>query len=160
MSTSTNNVTITDNTGLLKSIVGNGIIVVTTGETHESFIGVNQKANVWTLSLGSDRKGSSSVAESFIKSVDGLGSHMFAAGESGGDTPDDLNFYFGVTLTTSTNSEVTVNLGQGNSGFSNNWWFASLNVFNNGGSPIPFNLGGQNVALTGSTSAFEFSNIS
>ena len=92
MSLSTNNVTITDNSGILSTIEPDGVIVVTAGEAHDSSISVTQKDNVWTLTLLSDRKASSSAAESFIKSVNGSGAHMFASGESAGKPLANLIF--------------------------------------------------------------------
>lgn len=159
MSTSSNTVTITDNTGLLNTIAYNGTLNYTTGETCEPPPSVTQKGNVWTITLDCDRKGSSPVADSFINAVGG-GTHMYADGQDSGDTPDELNFYFGVTLTPKSGVPVAVDLGQGHYSTTNNWWFGTAAVANTGGNKPVLLLAGQNVALSGSTSAFVLSNLS
>ena len=159
MSTSSNTVTITDNTGLLNTIAFNGTLNYTTGEKCEPPPSITQRGNVWIITLLCDRKGSAPVAVSFTTALNG-GAHMYADGQSSGDTPKELNFYFGVTLTPKSGSPVAVDLGQGHYNWANNWWFGSAAAANTGGNKPVLLLSGQNVVLSGSTSAFVLSNLS
>lgn len=155
---SSNSVTITDNTGLLNTIQYDGTIKFTTGQPCNPPPTVSQAGNIWTITLLCDRKGSSEVADSYVKVVGG-GVHMFAAGQDSGDTPNELNFYFGLDLILKQSGSVTVYLGQGHKGTSNNWWFGGSAVSNTGGNKPVLLIGNQNVALSGSTSAFTLSNL-
>jgi hypothetical protein len=82
----------------------------------------NDGSGAYIIALSADRKASSDVAIGFNEVTGGAG-HVAADG--GGSMPNELNFYFGVTLSISTNAglvPVTLYLGQGNYRLTNNWW--------------------------------------
>ncbi|CAI3109350.1 hypothetical protein MWMV17_MWMV17_00566 [Acinetobacter calcoaceticus] len=158
MSTSSNTVVITDDTGLLTNITYiDGSVVYTDGETCDPPPSITKKGNVWTITLDCNRSGSSQVADKYVELLQ-KGSHMFADSQSSGDTPSKLNFYFGVNLQTSSAS-IPVYLAQGHYVGHNNWWFGSLAVTNIGGNKPVLLINGTNVALTGGNSSFTLSNI-
>ncbi|MEI1721775.1 hypothetical protein [Acinetobacter baumannii] len=158
MSISSNTVVITDNTGLLTNITYiNGSVVYTDGESCEPPPSITKKGNVWTITLDCDRSGSSQVANSYVQLLQ-KGSHMFADSQSSGDTPSELNFYFGVNFETASTS-IPVYLAQGHYVAHNNWWFGSQALTNIGGNSPVLLINGTNVALTGDTSSFTLSNI-
>jgi hypothetical protein len=102
-------------------------LVLSAGQDHDSAPQTPTKnGNVWTITLNADRNGTSDVAQSFNTNVGGA-SHEYASSEWGGlgNSPSDLNFYFGVNLSIGTET-ITVYLGQGHWGAAhNNWWFGS-----------------------------------
>ena len=106
-------------------------LVVSAGQDHDSAPQIPPPTgNVWTITLNADRNGTPDVAQSFNTNVGGA-SHEYASSEWGGlgNSPSDLNFYFGVNLSIDTEAgteTITAYLGQGSYGVSNNnWWFGS-----------------------------------
>jgi hypothetical protein len=101
-------------------------LVVSDGQVHEKTPQTPTKnGNVWTITLNADRNGTSDVAQSFNTKAGGA-SHEYASSHwSLGNSPDGLNFYFGVNLSIGSET-ITLYLGQGHWGATqNNWWFGS-----------------------------------
>ncbi len=122
---STNILTITDNSGAITSInyVTGAPLHVTSGESHDAAPTISKNGNVFTISFNCNRKSSSSIAASF-NAASGGGPCEYAAYDGGG-TPDELHFWFQLTINfTGTNGSgsATLNVGQGRSGLRNNWW--------------------------------------
>jgi hypothetical protein len=101
-------------------------LVVSAGQDHDSAPQIPPpKGNVWTITLNADRNGIPDVAQSFNTNAGGA-SHEYASSSWYlGNSPGDLNFYFGVNLSIGAET-ITVYLGQGHWGAAhNNWWFGS-----------------------------------
>ncbi len=116
--------------------------VVTSGQSASPPPTFTKNGNTWTASIGANRKGSSAVANSFNGKTGGS-LHNYT-NSSGDKSPEELNFYFGVTATfnVSGSSEpvpVTFYLGQGHYSFNNNWWLGGNMVLYSGGDPL-FNV--------------------
>jgi hypothetical protein len=114
----------------------NNSLVITQGEDSSPPPSIQQdKDKNWVITLSADRKGSSTVANSF-NGASGGASHEYAPSGGGtGHTPNELNFYFAVTITFSTPSgsvPVQVNLAQGHYSTTNNWWIGANGVVNIG----------------------------
>lgn len=129
-SPSTNVLTITDNSATITgmSYVA-GSVVVTSGQKNSPPPTVQKSGKVFTISFDCDRKGSSSVANSF-NSASGGSAHEYAA-YGGGGTPDELNFWFSLQIEFSTSKgtgTAILNVGQGHSGVHNNWWLGGAIV--------------------------------
>jgi hypothetical protein len=121
-----------------------GSAVVTSGESYDDSAAIGVSGNVWTITFSADRKGSSDVATSFNSASGGTAYEYAASG--GGETPDELNFYFTLELAFSTaqgNAIVSLNTGQGHFALSNNWWL--------GGSIVTSNVPCLTVPITGTT---------
>lgn len=102
-------------------------LVVSAGQDHDSAPQIPPPTgNVWTITLNADRNGTPDVAQSFNTNVGGASHESASSGWGGlGNSPSDLNFYFGVNLSIGTET-ITVYLGQGHWGAAhNNWWFGS-----------------------------------
>jgi hypothetical protein len=101
-------------------------LVVSAGQDHDSAPQTPTKnGNVWTITLNADRNGTPGVAQSFNTNAGGASHEYVSSHWSLGGSPDDLNFYFGMQLSIGAET-VTVYLGQGHWGASqNNWWFGS-----------------------------------
>ena len=123
-SPSTNVLTITDNSGTITAMsYVDGSVQVTSGEKNSPPPTVQKSGKVFTISFDCDRKGSSSVADSFNTSSGGSANEY--AGYGGGGTPDKLNFWFTLEISFTTaegDGTATLNVGQGHASTHNNWW--------------------------------------
>lgn len=120
---SSNVVTITDQSGTLKCLHFSGAYMATAGQACSLPPRVVQSGRKFTVTFDCNRKASSAVASSFNALCGGV-AHEYAASHGGG-TPNDLNFYFGLTAcfsTTHGDAEATFYMAQGHSGGDNNWW--------------------------------------
>lgn len=157
---SSNKVTITDKSGTLSSVsYVNNSVHVTSGEQYSVPPSISQSGRVYTITLQADRKGSSSVADSFNTSSGGTAYEYAASG--GGGTPDKLNFWFTLLLTFNTaqgSASVQLNIGQGHYGTTNNWWIGGAIVTSSVPSlNVPIGTGLTLVLpLSGSHDSFEF----
>jgi hypothetical protein len=109
-----------------------GSFVITDGEDSKLPPKISSQGDVWTIEVEADRKGSKPVADKYVDTVGGVG-HLAAKG--GGDRPDALNFYYGLTVgfdVRGTTYPVTIYLAQGHFGTTNNWWFGGQNYFSAG----------------------------
>jgi hypothetical protein len=156
-----NSVTLTSS--LIQNVVYvDNSLVITTGEVYTEPGTVTQDGTTWTIEVEADRKGSAEVATSFNNQVGGA-SHEYAPDGGGtGHTPNELNFYFAVTITFRIGSgsyNTTVYLAQGNKGLSNNWWIGA-NAVVNVGTPSMVVLNNNTIMqilkLSGGNSSFEF----
>ena len=164
VSLQTNVVTITDNAQVVSGItyVPNSLIV-TPGQPSQPPPTIAQLDNSWTITLMAGRKGSSQVADSFNSAAGGPKSEFAGSGDNSG-FPSSLNFFFAVEIQSNIGgqqSSVTVYLGQGSYGSfidpTNNWWMGGSCIQNFGsGNQVMIYIGGVGVALTGSTSSFNF----
>ena len=133
-----NVVTITDDSKTITSIsfVSNSIMI-TQGQPSDSSATISQKNNVFEIELDAGRQKSDPVANQF-NALSGGEVHEYAP-SGGGGTPDQLNFFFEVTLnfqaSDGTTGSANVYLGQGSfGGTTNNWWIGGGIVYNNNGS--------------------------
>ena len=106
----------------------NGSFRITPNEAYELPPNIAHTGAEWMITNQADRKGSEGVADEYVKACGGVG-HLAADG--GGDRPDKLNFFYGVNLEfdigNNQTQAVTVYLGQGHYGTTNNWWFGGIN---------------------------------
>src|SRR5262245_58857194 len=96
--------------------------VITPGQTGSGPI-VARSGSAWTITVQANRQGSTVVADSFNRAAGGDG-HEWATFDFADQTPAELNFYFGVSVTLDidgTAYTVPVYLGQGHTGLDNNW---------------------------------------
>jgi phospholipase C len=100
-------------------------VVITSGQPYETPPKIEVSDHVFKITLRAGRKKSDAVANSFNSACGGSAKEYAPSG--GGDTPDGLNFYFGVTIQFA-GGTATVYLAQGSYALTNNWWI--------GGSPI------------------------
>ncbi len=105
----------------------------------------NDGSGKWTITFKAGRDKTSAVAKSFT-SVAGGSQDTLIVG-SGDETPDELNFYFGLNVTVELSDgglldDILIYLGQGNTLFTNNWWLGSINLINLNGRAVL--LGTQN----------------
>lgn len=157
MSTSTNVLTITDNSGTITSMtyVANSASV-TSGQTNSPPPTVQQNGKVWTITFVCNRKKSTPVATAFNSNCNNNSLNAYAA-SGGGGLPDQLNFFFQLQVQVSTASgsgSAILNIGQGSYGLTNNWWLGGsivsssqpgLNIaVNNGASKLNLPLSGTN----------------
>lgn len=123
-SPSTNILTITDDSGTITGMsYFPGSVVVTSGQDSSPPPTVQKNGKIYTISFDCDRKGSSTTAASF-NAASGGSTHEYAA-YRGGDTPDELNFWFGLQIEFSTSQgtgTAVLNVGQGHTGVHDNWW--------------------------------------
>lgn len=90
----------------------------------------------WTITLDCNRNGSESTAQGFLQATGGENFEYPAALAMASNTrsPNELNFYFDVTLTiTNDNGGQIVSqlyLAQGHYDTSNNWWMGGTNISN------------------------------
>lgn len=120
---SSNVITITDKSGTLTGMTNTGTPVVTSGQDHSASPTISRSGAVFTITFNADRKASTSVAQSY-NSLCGGAAYEYAA-SFGGGTPQELNFYFSLSLTFTTAQgpgTATLVLAQGNHNLTNNWW--------------------------------------
>jgi hypothetical protein len=112
-----------------------GSLVITTGESSSPPPSVLQSGDKWTITLEAGRSGSKPVADSF-NTLNGGSIHEYAPDGGGtGHTPNELNFYFGVTITfllDGVQIPTQVYFAQGHYSTTNNWWIGANSVINTG----------------------------
>lgn len=102
-------------------------LVVSEGQPFETPPAINPPTlpgSTWSIVLKAGRHKTSAVASSFIAISGGKG-HVYSPDSSGTNTPDELNFYFAVQVNLELGGQsnsMTLYLGQGNHGTTNNWW--------------------------------------
>lgn len=126
-----NTVTIDDSAKTITSISYiPGSLQISSGQPSRVPPSVSVKNNVWKITLEAGRHKTAAVATAF-NAVCGGKPKEYAPSGGGGGTPDELNFFFGVTIKFVNGGSATIYLGQGSYGLifpTNNWWI--------GGSPI------------------------
>ncbi|MEY2505179.1 MAG: hypothetical protein QOG27_1459, partial [Verrucomicrobiota bacterium] len=105
----------------------NDSLQISSGQPSKVPPSITVKNNVWGITLQAGRHPTSAVANSF-NSLCGGKEKEYAPSGGGGGTPDELNFFFGISITFQNGVSGTIYLGQGSYGTTNNWWI--------GGSPI------------------------
>lgn len=137
-------------------------LIITTGEDSSPPPTITREGNDWTIDMAADRKNSTEVAASFSKAVGGS-SHMYAPEGGGtGHSPEQLNFYFEVSITFNVGGKDVTNpvyLGQGHHGTTNNWWIGANTVVNVGTPSLVVLDGGsivQILKMSGGVHDFEF----
>lgn len=110
-------------------------LVITSGEDSDPPPSIDQDGDEWVITLDADRKNSEPPADGF-NTASGNGAHEFGTNRvSAGSMPEELNFYFAVTVTLNfqgTSVPTRLYLGQGHSGTRNNWWIGGNAVVNAG----------------------------
>jgi phospholipase C len=155
-----NKITIDDSASkTIKSITYvNGSLQITAGQPSSVPPAIpTPKNNVWEITLQAGRKKSAPVANSF-NSVCGGKSKEYAPSGGGGGTPDELNFYFAVTIGFTTGGSATIYLGQGNYGTTNNWWIGGSPIFSAAKPRLEYQAGGKIVTneIGGDHKTFKF----
>src|SRR5262245_38840349 len=129
-----NTVTLTgDNITILHVEYIDNSFVITPGQTGSAPT-VAPNGSAWIITVPANRQGSTFVANSF-DSVTGGDGHEWATFDFADDTPAELNFYFGVNVSLSvggTAYTVPLFLGQGHTGFDNNWWIGGNAIIGKG----------------------------
>ena len=137
-------------------------LVITKGEASSQPPRIEQDGPTWKITLSADRKGSGEVADRFNTRVGGPDHEYAPDGGGTGKQPNELNFYFGVTITWNiggTRVNTDVYLAQGHYSLTNNWWIGSGAVVNIG-TPMMLvinnNLVVQILKMSGGASSFNF----
>jgi phospholipase C len=156
-----NTVTIIDEAGRIQSIayVPNSL-VITDGQPSETPPAIEVSGNTYTITLQAGRKGSEAVAESFNAAAGGDGKEYAPDGGDGG-TPDELNFYFAVTINFGQGS-ATAYLGQGHFAATNNWWIGGSPIYTGADTPrFEYTAGNfiYTIALSGDHETFVFERV-
>jgi hypothetical protein len=145
-----------------------GSIVVTSGQSSSNTVSIGQDGSEWTLVLLANRQGSSTVANEFNVACGGTppSQHEYCPTASFDTSPGSLNFYFGIIITINVpnNGQIAlpiIYLGQGHTGFNNNWWIGgnAVNTTQPPGSDIVVivnNVIVMQIQLSGGTSSFNF----
>ncbi len=158
MSSETNTVKVTGS--MIQSInyIQNSL-VITSGQPSSPPPSITQTGADWTITLKCGRKKSEPVATSFNATTGGT-VHEYAP-DIDSDSPEELNFYFGVKVTMlsgGTSATTTLYLGQGSHGGTNNWWIGGNSIVNDG-KPLLLiinnNLIVQILSLSGSNDSFK-----
>lgn len=113
---------------------------VSSGQPFDAPPAIDPSGDTWKITFKSGRHKTSSVAESFM-AVAGGSKRSVITSASGDTTPEELNFYFGITVSFSSRSygaldDVLIYLAQGSFALTNNWWFGSNNLVNSGGTAL------------------------
>lgn len=124
MATIRDNVVLIKNGGFSDAKLIPGSLVATRGQPVENSPKVKLSSDIVTVLVRSGRKKSKEVAEEFAKKA----VNMYAPHGGKGGAPKELNFFFGLTLTTEDGTDFDVYLGQGSTGIRNNWWIGSPNL--------------------------------
>ena len=99
---------------------------ISSGQPSKVPPAIKVKNNVWQITLQAGRHQTGAVANSF-NSLCGGKAKLYAP-SGGGDTPDELHFFFGISIAFQNGVSGTIYLAQGSYGTTDNWWI--------GGSPI------------------------
>lgn len=117
----TNVVTINDQSSAIESITyQNNSLLVTAGQPYKTPPTITSSKGVWKITLEAGRSKSEPVAEQFIVRSGPAAKEYAPVG--GGGTPGRLNFTFAINILFKTGGKITVNLGQGSTPTTNNWW--------------------------------------
>jgi hypothetical protein len=121
----------------LVEYISNSFVITEKQPSYPPPIVFSDNEIVWGIEIKCGRKGSSGVAGQFINMSGGTG-HTFCPTAKSDRAPRDLNFYLGIKVRFSVNSEnyyANIYLGQGHSDNRNNWWVGSPNIINTAGIP-------------------------
>ena len=117
-----------DMSGMFTGVTQNNVWMVSDGQPSNPPPIVTPKSvssgNGWTIEFDAGRQDTSPVADKFIARCGGV-DHVYTNTSNLSSGPSELNFFFGVDIALELNGNsatATVYLGQGSSGFSNNWW--------------------------------------
>jgi hypothetical protein len=105
-------------------------LVITSGQPSAPPPSISHSGDTWTITMECGRKGSGKVASQFTSTSGGVGKVISPTSMSD-KSPDDLNFFFGVTVCFNVNNEnfyTDIYLGQGHRSLRNNWWIGGENV--------------------------------
>lgn len=103
-----------------------GSLYITSGQPSETPPAVEVTNNVFKITLRAGREKSSPVANSFNGACGGSSKEY--APSHGGGVPEELNFFFAITIQFAAGS-ATVYLGQGSHSLTNNWWIGGRPIF-------------------------------
>ena len=116
-----NVVILQDYSGWISSFSYNGVWDVTDGQqAYPPPVVYPPAAGEWRIAFKAGRKKSNAVAAAFNERTGGSG-YDFSPADPRNDSPEELNFFFGVDIQIS-NGPVTVYLAQGSNPMENNWW--------------------------------------
>lgn len=148
----TNIATFFDSSKTIVDVIPNGIWMVSDGQPFTPPPTVTRNlaptVNSFTIEFDAGRDDTSAVADQFNTFCGGAGNE-WCTNSPFASSPGELNFFFGLTLwleATEGSAEVTVYLGQGNSGFANNWWIGGSCISKSG--LLTATIGGQTVNLS------------
>jgi len=105
-----------------------GSLQISSGQPSKVPPSIKVNNNVWEITLEAGRHKTSAVANAFNSLCGGKGKEYAPSG-GGGGTPNELNFFFGVTLTFQNGGTATIYVGQGSYGATNNWWIGGAPIF-------------------------------
>lgn len=129
MGTSSNKFTMTFASGLITDCKIAGDIVAGSSETGTASVDTPNKSTL-EFEINADRKGQSSVADSWNAALANSPVHMNSYQLVGhnGSIPEKLNFYVPISMVID-GQPYDLLLGQGHYGSNNNWWLGSLNMY-------------------------------
>jgi hypothetical protein len=122
-----NTVTFTGSMIYAISYIEDSFVPVGQGEPPPT---ISQSGFEWTLTIPANHNNSSSAAASF-NAQSGGPAHEYSEGTWSDDSPAELHFFFGVTVTVLLypgQQDITLYFGQGHTGLRNNWWIGGSNV--------------------------------
>jgi phospholipase C len=133
-----NNVALVDSSGYLSSIsyVPNSL-VISQGKSAKPPPTFQRSGNTFNITLEAEREKTSSVANAFNNACGGK-SHEYAPDGNSTGVPEELNFYFAVTINLQTPNgatSVVAYLGQGSHSSNENWWIGGQCIESNNGKP-------------------------
>jgi phospholipase C len=159
-----NVVTITDESNTITSIVYlPASLDVSEGQPHDAEPSIARTGNVFTITLEAGRHKTAPVAETFNARSGGQ-NNEYAPFKEIDETPDELNFFFGLQITfefASASGFANVYLGQGHVLGVNNWWIGSPNISNFGEPQLVYtaDLHEVSLALSGTHDSFNLRQV-
>ena len=133
-----------------------GSLQISSGQPSQVPPLINVNNNVWEITLEAGRHKTLVVAMAFNNLCGGKGKEYAPSG-GGGGTPKELNFFFGVILNFLNGAAVTIYVGQGSYGTTNNWWIGGSAIFNSDKPQLEYESGGMSFtnALSGDHKTFK-----
>ena len=155
-----NVVTLTDLSGIISSITYlDNSLVISEGQPASPPPSITMAQGVFKITLEAGRHKTTPVADSFNNLSGGRNNEYAPSGDSG--TPSQLNFFFGVVIeivlpSSGSSGSVTVYLGQGSFGTTNNWWIGGSCISNFDQPLLVVTAGGEiaNILMSGTEDSF------
>lgn len=117
-----------DTSNTIVGVSSNGVWMVSAGQPSSPPPTITPQlspsGNGFSIEFDAGRDDTSQVADSY-NSLCGGADHEWSTNSPIDSSPSELNFYFGLNLQLQSkggSGQATVYLGQGSSGFANNWW--------------------------------------
>jgi hypothetical protein len=156
-----NNITLNDTASKTIKFISylNNSLQISSGQPSKVPPAIKVKNNVWEITLQAGRQQTSAVANSFNSLCGGEAKEY--APSAGGGTPNELNFFFGISITFQNGVSGTIYLAQGSCGTTNNWWIGGSPIFSDDTPRLEYQGGGKIYTnkLSGDHKTFKFQQI-